>query len=88
MNVLDRHMKKRRMIVRSNYRFRKRETALVRKSMMYVLRDFVGLAPGLASDTAEEAVLRNVSIFRRQQARLSIWKNIDCMVRSSFIFIA
>lgn len=77
-------MKKRRMIIRSNYRFRKRETARVRKSIMYALRNIVGLAPGLASDTAEEAVLRKVSIFRRQQARLSIWKNIDCMVRENF----
>ena len=78
-----RYMKKRRMIIRSNYRFRKRETARVRKSVMYVLRSAVGLAPALASDTLEEAVLRKVSVFRRQQARLCIWKNMDCMVRIS-----
>lgn len=80
-----RYMKRRRMIIRSNYRFRKRETARVRKSVMYVLRNTVGLAPALASDTVEEAVLRKVSVFRRQQARLCIWKNMDCMVRILFL---
>ena len=73
------------MIIRSNYRFRKRETVRVRNSVMYVLRNAFGLAPALASDTVEEAVLRKVSVFRRQQARLCIWKNIDCMVRIDFL---
>mmetsp|Transcript_19751 Transcript_19751/g.27140 ORF Transcript_19751/g.27140 Transcript_19751/m.27140 type:complete len:2215 (+) Transcript_19751:40-6684(+) len=74
-----RHMKKRRRLVRSNYRFRKRETLAVRQTVFYKLRNVFGWAPKLASDTREESVLKAVSVFRRQQARLNIWKNIDDM---------
>jgi hypothetical protein len=80
-----RHMKKRRMLLRSNYRFRKRETLAVRRSAFYQLRNIFGWAPKLTSDSREEFVLKAVSVFRRQQARLNIWKNIDDMVYISLI---
>ena len=80
-------MKKRRMIIRSNYRYHKRETIAVRNSVFYAVRHLLGLAPALGSDTREEAVLRAVSVFRRQQARLCIWRNFDDMVTVTYLLL-
>jgi hypothetical protein len=61
---------------RKFWRIRQRETREVRATLSYRLRDLLGRAPPLQSDTMEERVLKRLSVFSRQTAREFIWRNL------------
>lgn len=70
-------MKKRRRMQRIQYRAYKKETLLVRNTLSYKIKGWLGMAPPLATDTREEQALRGINVFHKQQAREYIWKNVE-----------
>jgi hypothetical protein len=69
------YMQRQRKRTRRNWRLRQKENKEIRSKISYKMKDIVGLAPQLMSDTVEEKVLKKLTIFKRQTARDFIWKN-------------
>jgi hypothetical protein len=59
------------------WRERKREDREIRNTWLYQLKDFVGMAPPLHSDTPEEKILKKLGVWSRQRAREYIYNNMD-----------
>ena len=70
------HMLAMRKYQRRLWRLRQKEMP-IRHSMKHQALTLVGAAPHLHSDTIEEDILREISIFGKQFAREYIWRNKD-----------
>lgn len=70
-------MKRRRRRQRITYKAYKKESEESRRKVTYMLLNLLGYAPSLATDTREDAVLRSVNVFQKQNVREVIWKNKD-----------
>lgn len=70
-------MKRRRRRQRLTYKAYKKESEDSRRKVTYMLLNLLGYAPPLATDTREDAVLRSVNVFQKQNVREVIWKNKD-----------
>lgn len=68
-------MKQRRLLLRRAYRVRKYEDINMRSTLEYKVKDMLGIAPALKSDTKEEKILKKFTIFRRQDIRRFIYQN-------------
>ena len=66
---------------RRDWRQRQGEMS-VRNSIKHQLLTFIGVAPRLLSDTTEERILGNISIFGKQFAREcvnSLYRGLSCV---------
>jgi hypothetical protein len=70
-------MKRRRRRQRITYKAYKKESEDSRRKVTYMLLNLLGYAPPLATDTREDAILRSVNVFQKQNVREVIWKNKD-----------
>ena len=61
--------------IRLHYKLRKKHTSEIRKTVSYCVKDLIGMAPHLSTDTREETVLKTIPMFRRHQARKFISLN-------------
>jgi hypothetical protein len=68
------HILAKRKAVRRAWRLRQKEM-VIRNSLMHQALTLLGAAPHLHSDTIEEDILREISIFGKQFAREYIWRN-------------
>ena len=61
--------------IRLHHKLRQKHTTEIRKTIIYCVKDSMGLASHLSTDTREETVLKRIPIFRRHQARKFILLN-------------
>jgi hypothetical protein len=70
-------LKEGRLKERRMFKVRRIENLAFRKKISYKIKDFLGVAPILKSDTLEEQTLKRHSIFRREKIRHFIYPNCD-----------